>query len=92
VLLGSANHDPDVFRQPERLDITRCEASHISFGRGIHHCLGSPLARLEGRIAFEALLERFAELRLLTDRPLFKDNLVLRGLQTLPIGARKAHA
>jgi hypothetical protein len=92
VLLGSANHDPDVFSQPERLDITRCEASHISFGRGIHHCLGSPLARLEGRIAFETLLKRFGELHLLTDRPLFKDNLVLRGLQTLPIGVRKVRS
>jgi hypothetical protein len=90
VLLGSANHDAEVFSQPERLDITRCEASHISFGRGIHHCLGSQLARLEGRIAFTALLGRFAEIRLLTARPLFKDNLVLRGLQTLPVSARRA--
>jgi len=90
VLIGSANHDPDVFHNPEQLDITRKERSHIAFGRGIHHCLGAPLARLEGRIAFEAILERFAEMRLLTDHPPFKDNLVLRSLQALPVSARLA--
>ena len=90
VLIGSANHDPDVFRNPERLDITRKEASHIAFGRGIHHCLGAPLARLEGRIAFEAILERFADIRLLTDHPSFKDNIVLRSLRSLPVGASLA--
>jgi len=90
VLIGSANHDPDVFRNPERLDITRKEASHIAFGRGIHHCLGAPLARLEGRIAFEAILERFADIRLLTDHPPFKDNIVLRSLRSLPVGASLA--
>jgi cytochrome P450 len=86
MLIGSANHDPDVFHCPEQLDITRKEASNISFGRGIHHCLGAPLARLEGRIAFEMLLERFPRLRLLTKHPVFKDNVVLRGLKELPIG------
>jgi len=90
VLIGSANHDPDVFRHPEQLDITRKEASHIAFGRGIHHCLGAPLARLEGRIAFEAILERFADIHLLTDHPPFKDNVVLRSLQSLPVRARLA--
>jgi cytochrome P450 len=90
VLIGSANHDPEVFRDPEQLNITRQEGSHIAFGRGIHHCLGAPLARLEGRIAFEALLKRFADLRLLTDQPRFKDNVVLRSLQSLPVNARVA--
>jgi cytochrome P450 len=85
LLIGAANHDPEVFTSPEHLDITRKEASNVSFGRGIHHCLGAPLARLEGRIAFEALLERFVDIRLGTDRPLFKDNIVLRGLKTLPL-------
>ena len=90
VLIGSANHDPDVFHHPDQLDLTRQEGSHIAFGRGIHHCLGAPLARLEGRIAFEAILERFADLRLLTDQPRFKDNVVLRSLRSLPVGARLA--
>jgi cytochrome P450 len=87
LLLGAANHDPEVFNHPERLDIARQEASNIAFGRGIHHCLGAPLARLEGRIAFAALLERYSDIRLLTARPAFKDNIVLRGLRTLPVGA-----
>lgn len=87
LLLGSANHDPEVFRQPERLDIARQDATNIAFGRGIHHCLGAPLARLEGRIAFEALLARFRDIRLFTERPAFKDNIVLRGLKTLPVAA-----
>jgi cytochrome P450 len=95
LLLGSANRDPEVFHDPDRLDITRNEASHIAFGRGIHHCLGAPLARLEGRIAFEALLERFSDIRLLNEQPSFKDNVVLRGLKTLPlraIGSQPANA
>ena len=87
VLIGAANHDPEVFTSPEHLDVTRKEASNISFGRGLHHCLGAPLARLEARIAFEALLERFIDIRLRTDHPSFKDNIVLRGLKALPLRA-----
>jgi len=88
LLIGSANRDPEVYSEPDRLDLTRHETSHIAFGRGIHHCIGAPLARLEGRIAFEMLLERFEDIQLLTDRPKFKDHVVLRGLETLPTGAR----
>jgi cytochrome P450 len=87
LLLGAANHDPEVFHAPEQFDIARREASHLSFGRGVHHCLGAPLARTEARLAFTGLLERFSTLRLLTEHPPFKDNVVLRGLQSLPIGA-----
>ena len=90
VLLGSANRDPEMFSDPDRLDLSRQEANHISFGRGIHHCLGASLARLEGRLTFEALLERFADIRMKADRPVFRDNIILRGLEVLPIGARKA--
>ena len=90
VLLGSANRDPEVFSEPDRLDLTRQEANHISFGRGIHHCLGASLARLEGRLTFEAIMERFANIRMQTDRPVFRDNIILRGLEVLPISARKA--
>ncbi len=88
LLLGSANRDPEVYSDPDRLDLTRNEASHIAFGRGIHYCLGTPLARLEGRVAFEMLLERFEDIHLLTDHPPFKDHVVLRGLEALPTGAR----
>ena len=90
VLLGSANRDPEMFSEPQRLDLSRQEANHIAFGRGIHHCLGASLARLEGRLTFEALLERFADIRLQTDRPVFRDNIILRGLEVLPVSARKA--
>ena len=88
-LIGAANHDPAVFDHPERLDFDRREGSHISFGRGIHHCLGAPLARLEGRIALEMLLERYSSMRLLRERPAFRNSIVLRGLRSLPIGATR---
>jgi cytochrome P450 len=87
LLLGAANHDPEVFHAPEQFNITRREASHLAFGRGVHHCLGAPLARTEARLAFTGLLERFSTIRLLTEHPPFKDNVVLRGLQSLPIAA-----
>ena len=83
VLLGAANHDPAVFPEPERLDITRRNTSHLAFGRGLHFCLGAPLARVEARAAFAGLLERFPKLDLLNPRPAFKDNVVLRGLREL---------
>ena len=88
LLIGAANHDPQAFPDPDRLDLTRDPNSHISFGRGIHHCLGAALARLEGRIAFEALLDRFGEMHLSTAQSAFKDHIVLRGLKTLPVGAK----
>ena len=86
LLLGAANHDPAAFDEPGRLDVRRREGNHIAFGRGIHHCLGAFLARLEGRIAFEMLLERFPTIRLVTDRPVFRSGIVLRGLESLPLG------
>ena len=88
LLLGAANHDPEVFSVPEQLDLTRRETTNLSFGRGLHHCLGAMLARAEARLAFAGLLERFSEMRLLTESPPFKDNVVLRGLRALPIAAK----
>ena len=90
VLLGAANRDPDVFENPDRLDVTRSGSSHLSFGRGIHHCLGAPLARLEGRIVLEMLLDRFSSISLLADHPLFRKSIVLRGLQSLPLRCVRA--
>ena len=87
LLIGSANRDPAVFEEPDRLDIGRSESSHISFGRGIHHCIGAPLARLEGRIVLEVLLERFSSMRLLEERPAYRGGVVLRGLESLPVAA-----
>ena len=64
VLIGGANRDPEQFEDPDGLDVGREGSSHISFGRGIHACIGAPLARLEARIAIEVLLERFSSIRL----------------------------
>lgn len=81
LLIGSANHDPERFRRPAELDITRPDQGNISFGRGIHHCLGAPLARLEGRIALEVLLERFSEIGFGARPPKYRPSVVLRGLE-----------
>ena len=85
LLMGAANRDPAMFDDPDRLDIGRDGRAHLSFGRGIHHCLGAPLARLEGRIALEMLLERFAGIDLAEPRPRFRKTIVLRGLESLPL-------
>lgn len=63
-LLGSANRDPDVFEEPNRFDITRERIRHLGFGKGIHYCLGAPLARLETKIAMRSLFARFPDLAL----------------------------
>ena len=83
-VIGAANRDPAAFSDPDRLDIGRQEKSHISFGRGIHYCLGAPLAMLEGRIAFASLLERFASIRLAAE-PRQRKQVVLRGVENLLI-------
>ena len=90
VLIGAANRDPEVFENPGRLDVGRSDGSHLSFGRGIHHCLGAPLARLEARIALEMLLERFSTMSLLDERPQFHKAIVLRGLKSLPLRCTRA--
>ena len=87
VLLGAANRDPEAFDDPDRLDVGRAARSHLALGRGIHYCLGDPLARLEGRIVLETLIERFPRIELLADRPRFRKSIVFRGLQALPVRA-----
>jgi len=79
--IGSANHDPERFQRPDELDITRSDQGNISFGRGIHHCLGAPLARLEGRVALEVLLERFDRIGFGPRAPRYRPSVVLRGLE-----------
>jgi len=81
-VVGAANRDPAAFSDPDRLDLGREEKSHISFGRGIHYCLGASLAKLEGRIAFEGLLERFSSMRLAAE-PQQRKQVVLRGVEDL---------
>jgi cytochrome P450 len=84
MLVGAANRDPSLCADPERLDITRPPTHHVSFGQGIHFCLGAPLARLETQIVLRLLLERPDELRL-AGEPAWKENTVLRGLRYLPV-------
>ncbi|WP_346621085.1 cytochrome P450 [Blastococcus montanus] len=83
-LLGSANHDPAVFADPETLDVARADNPHISFGAGIHFCIGAPLARVELQATFGALLDR-ASLLELGGEPVRHPEFVIRGLDTLPI-------
>ena len=87
LLNGAANRDPAAFDHPGQLDIGRRDNNHVAFGRGIHFCLGAPLARLEGRVAIEVLLERYPSLGLVSDRPAYRNSIVLRGLETLPVRA-----
>jgi len=92
ILIGAANHDPAQFPEPQRLDITREDNRHIAFGMGIHFCLGAPLARVEGQIALGELSRRLSGLELVTDDPPYKENLVLRGLASLPVRFRAGGA
>lgn len=87
--LGAANRDPAVYADPDRLNIARNEAKHLSFGRGIHHCLGSSLAMLEGRIVFGALLDRYSSMRLARE-PEYRDRIVLRGVKELVVDVEPA--
>src|SRR5204862_7333291 len=85
--LASANRDADRWgADAQSLDVTRAGAAqHLSFGSGIHHCLGASLARLEGRLAMGTLIRRFSGLELATDTPAGNGRLVLRALDALPV-------
>jgi cytochrome P450 len=83
-MLGAANRDPEQFPDPDRLDLGRRPNQHLAFGRGIHFCLGAPLARLEGQVALGALVARFPRLRL-AGEAVRGPTVTLRGLARLPI-------
>jgi cytochrome P450 len=83
--VNSANRDPEAFDDPERFDIGRPINPHMTFGHGIHFCLGAPLARLESRIAAIRLAERLPRVRLLDGEPEWQDSLILRGVKSLPV-------
>jgi len=84
LLFGSANRDPSRFPDPDRLDITRADNPHISFGAGVHYCLGAPLARVELEEVFGALLRRAPGLAL-AGEPVWGPGYIIRGLRELPV-------
>jgi pimeloyl-[acyl-carrier protein] synthase len=92
-VMAAGNRDPDRFPDPDRLDLERAENRHLAFGWAAHFCFGAPLARMEGRIAFRALLDRLRDIELASDALAWRDNSGLRGLKALPIrftaGARR---
>ena len=85
LLLAAANHDPARFEHPERLDVGRPDVRPLSFGGGIHHCLGAALARLEAQVALSGLLARFPKVDLATDAVEWKETITLRGPKALQV-------
>jgi cytochrome P450 len=87
---AAANHDPSRFPDPDRLDLGRDASGHVAFGHGIHYCLGAPLARLEGEVAFQALLSRFPALSLAAPASSlrWRPSSLIHGLETLPVRLR----
>ena len=85
LLISSANRDEAVFDEPDQLDITRNPNRHLSFGFGIHYCLGAPLARLEGQIAIQKLVDRFPEMKLAVPREeiVWRNTTAVRGVKKL---------
>ena len=91
-VMGAANRDPERFPDPDRLDLSRPSNRHVAFGWAAHFCFGAPLARLEGQIAFDALLRRLPGLRLDPGPLAWRENLGLRGLTALPVSFEPAAA
>jgi cytochrome P450 len=92
LLVGGANRDPAVFEHPDALDTTRANArEHLSFGTGVHACLGATLARMELHIGLQSLFERFPELTLVGE-PTFNNCIGLHGLKHLPVSLGAAHS
>lgn len=84
-VLAAGNRDPERFANPDLLDVKRGDKGHLAFGWAAHFCFGAPLARIEGQIAFSALLRRLKNLELATEDFLWRENFGLRGLSALPV-------
>jgi cytochrome P450 len=84
LLFGSANHDPAVFERPDELDLSREPNPHLTFGAGIHFCLGAPLGRQELQLSFATLMDRFPNLEPV-EEPRWKPNYIIRGLEGLRV-------
>ncbi len=88
-VMGAGNRDPERFADPDRVDLGREDNRHLAFGWAAHFCFGAPLARIEGQIAFQTLLEQFPRLSLVPDEPIeWRPNLGLRGLTALHVSTR----
>ena len=90
LMLNAANRDPRAYAEPDHLDITRDGLPHLAFGFGGHICLGFPLARTEGAVAFPALLARYQNIEPVGAAPLWINSMVFRGMQALPVRVRRA--
>jgi cytochrome P450 len=84
-VMAAGNRDPERFPDPDRLDLGRKDNRHLAFGWASHFCFGAPLARIEGQLTFEAIARRMANLRLEPGPIVWRDNLGLRGLTSLPV-------
>ena len=84
-VMAAGNRDPERFADPDRLDVGRTDNRHLAFGWASHFCFGAPLARIEGQLAFEALMRRTSNLALEPGPLVWRDNLGLRGLTALPV-------
>jgi cytochrome P450 len=84
VIVASANRDEEIFNEPDKFDITRSEIRHLSFSEGIHFCLGAPLARVEGAIAFDKILDHLKGGKII-EEPKYRGNYNMRGLEHLRI-------
>jgi cytochrome P450 len=84
-MLGAANRDPKQFKEPNRLDLKRLNNQHLAFGAGVHACIGAQLARLEGQVAIQNLVQRFPNMKLTGPHPEWAPTFGLRGLRTLSL-------
>jgi cytochrome P450 len=85
LLMNAANRDPRAFPDPDRLDLERNGVPHLTFGFGVHICLGFPLARLEGQVALPAVLRRWRRIEIAAAQLEWIDSMVLRGMKALPL-------
>jgi cytochrome P450 len=90
IMQHAANRDARVFPDPDRFDIGRQDNRQMTFGHGIHFCIGAPLARLEAQIAFPRLLAAFSSIELDVDEPDWLDSIIFRGMRTMPLKLRAA--
>lgn len=88
LLMNAANRDPRAYDRPDEVDLRRHGVAHLTFGFGVHICLGFPLARLEGQIALPAVLARWKSIEIAARDPEWIDSMVLRGMKALPLRVR----